>query len=104
MTTEFLVVLAVDMPLVTAGHLHQLCCLATPGTGMVPLIEGRAEPLCAIYPREAGPIFEEALPDETFSLQPIIKKLVSLKMLREMPVAGDARECYRSLNEPSDLD
>ena len=101
--TDHLLVLAIDMPFMAVKHLRQLCDLATPGTGVVPMIEGKAEPLCAIYPKKARPIFLEGLHGEEFSLQPLIRKLIALNILREMPVSEDAREFYRNINEPRDL-
>ena len=59
--TEHLLVLAVDMPFMTTEHLCSLCHLATDGTGVIPMIDGKAEPLCAIYPKETRTTVEQAL-------------------------------------------
>lgn len=101
--TEHLLALAVDMPFMTTEHLRELCSAATPGTGVIPMFEGSAEPLAAIYPVEARSVFLEALNGDNFSLQPIVGKLIALKLLRVMPVSGRARKLYRSVNEPSDV-
>jgi molybdopterin-guanine dinucleotide biosynthesis protein A len=102
--TDHLIALAVDMPFMPAEHLRHLCGLAVTGVGVIPMIDGNAEPLCAIYPREAREVFQEAMQGENFSLQPIVRKLVALNMLMEMPVPDSEREFYRSINEPQDLD
>jgi molybdopterin-guanine dinucleotide biosynthesis protein A len=102
--TEYLLALAVDMPFMTNEHLRLLCSLATDGIGVIPMIDGNAEPLGAIYPNESRPVFLEALESNNFSLQPIVGKLVALNMLRVMPVSGPAREFYKNINEPGDLD
>jgi molybdenum cofactor guanylyltransferase len=104
METDHLLVLAIDMPFMTTEHLRHLCSLTMNGSGVVPLIEGNAEPLAAIYPKEARAVFCEALQGDNFSLQPIVRKLVALNMLLEIPISGPARELYRNINAPQDLD
>jgi molybdopterin-guanine dinucleotide biosynthesis protein A len=104
METEHLLALAVDMPFMTTEHLRLLCDLATDGVGVIPMIDGDAEPLGAIYPNESRAVFLEALESNNFSLQPIVGKLVALNMLRVMPVSGSACRLYQSINEPGDLD
>jgi molybdopterin-guanine dinucleotide biosynthesis protein A len=104
METDHLLALAIDTPLMTAEHLRHLCSFTSRGTGVVPLIDGNAEPLTAIYPREALATFRDALNSDNFSLQPIVRKLVDLNMLLEIPISGPAREFYRNMNEPQDLD
>lgn len=102
--TDHLLALAIDMPFMTTEQLRLLCNLVTTEAGVVPMIDGNAEPLAAIYPKESRAIFLEALQSENFSLQPIVRKLIDLNLLKEMPIAGPAREFYKNVNEPSDLD
>jgi molybdopterin-guanine dinucleotide biosynthesis protein A len=102
--TDHLLVLAIDMPFMTTEQLRLLCNLVTDDIGVLPMIDGNAEPLAAIYPKKAGAIFSEALQSEKFSLQPIVRKLINLDLLKEMPIAGPAREFYRNVNEPCDVD
>jgi molybdopterin-guanine dinucleotide biosynthesis protein A len=104
METDHLLVLAIDMPFMTAEHLRHLCGFTTNGSGVVPLIEGNVEPLAAIYPKEAGAVFCEALQGDNFSLQPIVRKLIARNMLLEIPISGPARELYRNINAPQDFD
>ncbi len=102
--TDHLLALAIDMPFMTTEHLRLLCSLATDGMGVIPMIDGKAEPLSAIYPKEAREAFQEALQSGNYSLQPIVRKLIALSMLRALSVAGPARELYRNINELQDLD
>src|SRR5439155_21631600 len=101
--TDHLIAVAVDMPFMTTEHLRHLCGLAVKGAGVIPMSDENAEPLGAIYPKEARAVFLEALPGDNVSLQPIVQKLIALHMLREMPVVGADREFYRSINEPQDM-
>ncbi|HEX7516565.1 MAG TPA: molybdenum cofactor guanylyltransferase [Chthoniobacterales bacterium] len=103
METDHLLAVAIDLPFMTAEHLRHLCGLTTNGSGGVPLIEVNAEPLAAIYPKEARAVFRDALQSDNFSLQPIVRKLVTLNMLLEIPISGSAREFYRNINSPQDF-
>ena len=102
--TDHLLALAVDMPFMTSEHLELLCGLAANGTGVIPMFDEKAEPLAAVYPKEAGAIFLEALQSENFSLQPIVRTLIDLDLLKEMPVSGPTRDFYKNINEPRDAD
>lgn len=101
--TDHLLAMAIDMPFMTTEHLRVLSGLARAKEGVIPMIDGRAESLCAIYPKQAGATMMQALEGSDFSLQAVARKLVALNMMREMPVPGPARELYKSVNEPQDL-
>jgi molybdopterin-guanine dinucleotide biosynthesis protein A len=103
MQTSHLVVLAVDMPFVTREQLEFLCREATEGCGVVPIIREQAEPLAAIYPREAAPDFVSALAGPDLSLQPLVRKLVAAGKVRAFPVPQEDERFYRSINTPADL-
>jgi len=64
-----LLVLAIDLPRISAEHLRKLCDLARPGSGVIPLNGDYFEPLCAIYPVEAGASAQAALISDDVSLQ-----------------------------------
>ena len=102
--TDHLLVLAVDMPFMTTEHLRSLCSSVTNGVGVMPMINGKAEPLCAIYPKEARKTVEQALDGNDFSLQAAAKKLVALDILELKPISGPEQEFYKSVNEPRDLE
>ena len=103
MRTSHLLVLAVDMPFMTAEELGSLLERATTGCGVVPTIAHRAEPLAAIYPAEAATDFQAALSDSVFSLQPLLRKLAATGKITLWPVTKEAAHFYRSVNEPCDL-
>jgi molybdopterin-guanine dinucleotide biosynthesis protein A len=103
MQTSHLLVLAVDMPFVTRDQLQFLCSQATDGCGVVPVIGERAEPLAAVYPREAAAEFVAALAGNDFSLQRLIRQLVATGRMRTFPVPVEEEHLYFSLNEPGDI-
>ena len=102
-TADHLLALAIDMPFMTKAYLRRLCEQVRTGQGIVPVIENRAEPLAAIYPREAEDEFSHALSGNDFSLQPLIRRLIGLGKLRPVEVTADEAPFLRNLNEPKDL-
>ena len=103
MKTSHLVALAVDMPFMTSEQMRATWGLATLGSGVLPMIGDRAEPLAAIYPREAGGDFATALASDDFSLQRLGRSLVQLDKLRIFEVPQGDERLYRSVNEPADF-
>ncbi len=104
METSHLAVLAVDMPFMTSGQMQTLWGLVTSGCGVLPMIGDRAEPLAAIYPREAGDELAAALLcDDNYSLQRLTRSLVLAAKLRVLPLSREEDRLYRSVNDPSDL-
>lgn len=102
--TEHVIALAVDMPFMTVEQLRLLFYSAAPDIGTIPMINGQAEPLSAIYPATARREFSRALQGADFSLQPVVRRLIASGFLREFPVRPEMRSLYRSINELSDLD
>jgi molybdopterin-guanine dinucleotide biosynthesis protein A len=101
--TTHVVVLAVDMPFMTAGELRRLLELITEGCGVVPIIGERAEPLAAIYPAEAAVDFQSALTGSDFSLQSVVRTLAEAGLVTVRPVPEQSVNLYRSVNESSDF-
>ena len=102
-TTNHLLALAIDMPFMSENYLLSLCEKIEPGRGIVPLIENRAEPLAAIYPREARDDVRGALCGSDFSLQSLVGKLVATNKLEPIQVSEEEKAFFRNLNEPADL-
>ena len=103
MQTSHLVALAIDMPFIQSEQIAVLWRLATIGCGVLPMIGDRAEPLAAIYPREAAGDFSAALAGRDFSLQRLSRTLVQNGKLSVFQVPARDAELYQSLNKPADL-
>jgi molybdopterin-guanine dinucleotide biosynthesis protein A len=103
METDRLLVLAVDMPFITSSHLKKVCDCAKPGVGAVPVVNGKMEPLAAVYPKRARSIFAQAVNGTNYSLQQLLPRLARLEFVREIPIVGSADHFYRSINYPADL-
>lgn len=103
MHTAHLIALAIDMPFMSEQYLKFLCDQIEPGTGVVPTIDNRAEPLAAIYPREADADFRSALAGTDFSLQSVVRRLVESGKLREVRVKEHEIKLFLNVNELSDV-
>jgi molybdopterin-guanine dinucleotide biosynthesis protein A len=103
METTHLLALAVDLPLMTAGHLKKLLSLAQPGRGVVPAKENLHEPLCAIYPKESERLICNHLAGGGASLQPLIDRLAGENLVTLLPVSKNSGAVYDNLNTPQDF-
>jgi molybdopterin-guanine dinucleotide biosynthesis protein A len=102
--TNHLLVLAIDMPFMTENYLRAICDAIEPGRGVVAKVDNRAEPLAAVYPREAEIDFRTALAGTDFSLQSIVRHLVRSGKLLEISVMEQERPLFRNVNNVSDVD
>jgi len=98
-----LVVLAIDMPRMTAEHLLKLLNRVQPGRGLIPMNGNYFEPTCAIYSRSAAPFAAEALAKPGASLQRFCRKLVAENVADAYPVKPEERPFYYNLNHPEDF-
>lgn len=103
MRTAHLLALAIDMPFMTENFLRFLCEHIEPGRGVLPTIENRAEPLAAVYPREAENDFCNALAGADFSLQSLVRRLIAGGKLRQVPITEQEQKFFLNVNEPADL-
>jgi molybdopterin-guanine dinucleotide biosynthesis protein A len=102
-STHHLLALAIDMPWMSNEYLKSLCAQIEPGRGVVPRVGDRAEPLAAIYPREAMDEIRDALAGTDFSLQSLIGDLITAGKMREITVTEQQRNLFRNVNERADL-
>ena len=103
-STDHLLALAIDLPLMTENYLRVIYNLIEPGRGVLPMIDTRAEPLVAIYPKSTAADFMTALSGSDFSLQSLTKKLVQAGKLSPVNVLQEERNLFRNLNKLSDFD
>jgi molybdenum cofactor guanylyltransferase len=103
MNTSHLLALAIDMPSMSSKYLEFLCAQVEPGRGLVPKMVDRAEPLAAIYPREAAIEVRSALAGADYSLQTVVGDLVENGKLRELLVTAEDKRLFMNVNALSDL-
>jgi molybdenum cofactor guanylyltransferase len=102
--TDHLLALAIDMPLMTEDYLCSLRKLTVPGSGVLPMIGDRAEPLAAIYPKAARIDLLAALSGSDFSLQSLTRKLVEAGKLSLVNVSKEEKNFFRNFNNLGDFD
>lgn len=100
--TSHLLILAVDMPHMTAEHLRKLVNCSQPGCGVIPVCDDSMEPLGAVYPVEAILAVRTSIPDN-FSLNRLNETLIKDGLMRKFPVAGSERPLYHNVNSPADI-
>ena len=103
MRAGHLLALAIDMPFMSQTYLRYLYNQIEATVGVLPKIDNRAEPLAAIYPREAIVDFRSALAGADFSLQTLVCDLIEAGKLREIPVTEQEKKLFLNVNELSDL-
>ena len=103
MGTTHLLALAVDMPWMSSKYLEFLCAQVGPESGVLPKIGDRAEPLAAIYPRQAAIEIGRALAGSDFSMQSVTFDLVAVGKLRIVLVTQQEEKFFRNTNKLSDL-
>jgi molybdenum cofactor guanylyltransferase len=103
MSTSHLLALAIDIPWMSTKYLESLYTHIQPCRGVVPRIGARAEPLAAIYPREAAIEIRNALRGPDFSLQSLTGDLLAAGKLREVSVSEPDVKLFKNVNVPADL-
>lgn len=99
--TDGVMVLAVDMPFVTAEFLKALLQASASG-GVIPLTQRGYEPLAAFYPKAALPLAQNLLHSADRSLQNFARQLIEAGLgVPHHLTAGD-EPMFRSLNSPDD--
>ena len=107
-TSPRVVVLAVDLPEMTAGFLRGLLGAQGGGkdeeSGIVPqTADGFFEGLAAVYPRVGLAVAERQLEGNDRSLQTFVRELVRSGLVTARPVAVEEAGLFANWNRPEDL-
>ena len=101
--SEWVAVLAVDLPLIEPAWFRKLRRLCRPGSGAVVQTSDGFEPLAAIYPIAALPVVARRLEAGEFALQGLLAELVRRGlMLAVSPGRGQVGQ-VENWNEPGDV-
>jgi molybdopterin-guanine dinucleotide biosynthesis protein A len=103
---ELNLIVAVDMPLITAELLQFLIAQAraSPATICVPEIDGRLQPLCAIYRREFSSVAQAALKAQENKIGRLLKPERTYVVKKDiLTQAGFSVNMFTNLNSPDDL-
>lgn len=105
MRSPLLVVLAVDLPRMTAAFLRELLAESLENRGTVPRhgTSGFYEPLAAVYPARSSPLAEAQLASGDWSLQSFVRVAVAAGQLRDRPLQPPAETGrFVNWNTPAD--
>jgi molybdopterin-guanine dinucleotide biosynthesis protein A len=105
------VALAWDMPFVPAALIGELAArLGQPGgrsvSAVIPVVQGRPEPLCAAYDQSAAPLIAEAVKAGVLKNSDVIAQLPNVVTLEEPELQrfGDPEVMFFNVNTPADLE
>ena len=102
-TQPWLIVLAIDLPAMTAEYLQQLMAQVVAGRGVVPAWgKGPSEPLCAIYPQAARKLAAERLERRQLKMHEFVGTLERAKLVARVPIAKKHAALFDNWNEPAD--
>jgi molybdopterin-guanine dinucleotide biosynthesis protein A len=99
----WLLVIAVDLPHLTSPYLEKLIASGAGPSGAVPSGNDGYEPLVALYPKSLLPVFERALAEGRFSLQPLLRTAVADGSLRSLAIEPSERTQFVNWNAPEDI-
>ncbi len=104
MSTDLLVVLAVDLPRINMEFLAGMLARSSPTSGAVARGENFFEPLAAVYPRRLVRLAQDHLACGRYALQDFVRAAVAENALQVVPLIGSEQLIFQNLNSPSDLE
>jgi molybdopterin-guanine dinucleotide biosynthesis protein A len=103
-TMPLVIVLAVDLPFMSADFLSRLIhCAGESGAGVVPRAGEWFEPLVAIYSRRCLSLVQQHLQSEDRSMQAFVRKALSANLITVLDIPAADCALFRNLNTPGDL-
>jgi molybdopterin-guanine dinucleotide biosynthesis protein A len=105
--TQLNLMLAVDLPFVTAKFLEYLVLRARESGAMVtlPRADGGLQPLCGVYQRGFVDVAEQSLRDGRNKIDSLFKRVETCVIAEdELLRAGFSIEMFRNLNTPQELE
>jgi len=102
-TTPLVLVLAVDLPGITAAFLRKLAAHCDPLTGAVPELRGELEPLAAIYPKRCHVIARDCLLTFRHAARDFAEVCRREHAVRTFEVSGTDARCFANWNSPADV-
>jgi molybdopterin-guanine dinucleotide biosynthesis protein A len=103
-TAPLVLVLAVDLPGITAAFLRKLAAHCDPLTGAVPKLKGELEPLAAIYPKRCHFVVRDCLLKCRRAARDFADACLRERAVRTLAVSGADAMCFHNCNSPADLD
>jgi molybdopterin-guanine dinucleotide biosynthesis protein A len=102
-TTDLVVVLAVDLPRMTAAYLKKLVRQSTSVRGAVPERAGDFEPLAAVYPAMLRELAADRLRQGRYAMQDFVREALRRELVEAVPVKDADAAKFTNINSPEDL-
>ncbi len=98
-----LLVLAVDLPRMSTACLRKLLGHCDRLTGVVPRLNGRFEPLVAVYPKRCHAFAFAAISRGQHAVQDFVRACLTERAIRAVPVSQADAGCFANCNTPAEL-
>jgi molybdopterin-guanine dinucleotide biosynthesis protein A len=102
-TSSLLLVLAVDLPAVSAEFLQRLAAVAAENFGVIPRLSGQIEPLAAIYPKSSLALVEARLRHQQNSVMAFAAQCVQSSLARWLELSVAEAHHFTNWNTPADF-
>lgn len=102
-SSPLLLVLAVDLPRMTPKFLGKLLARCDRLTGVVPELDGRLEPLAAIYPKRCHAFAVEVIARPRRAARDFAATCLAERAVQTVPVAAADAVCFANWNSPADF-
>lgn len=102
-SSALLLVLAVDLPAMNPPFLNKLIAQCDPSTGVVPKLDGRLEPLTAIYPKRCHLIVSDCLAQSRLAVREFAERCLEENAVRLLEVDPADAGCFSNWNTPEDV-
>ena len=102
--TSHLVVLAIDLPNMTADFLRGLLVECTEEQGIVPCSPAGFEPLAAVYPADCAALAMHLLRRGEYSMQQFVQLAIAQGRMCPREIAPNESELFLNLNTPADYE
>ena len=103
-STPWVCVLAVDLPHLELQFLQELLSRITSTAGVIPVVEGRLEPLAAVYPRQAHALVEEHIARKRLAVQEVVRTGLSEGWMRPWVLHEAQARMLANWNCPEDVE
>jgi molybdenum cofactor guanylyltransferase len=101
--SPWLLVLAVDLPQMTAQFIRKLIGQCGSQTGVVPEVQGHLEPLAAVYPKQCHATVTQLIAQRRYSARGFAEACMEEKLVRKFSVSSQDAACFLNCNTPDDL-
>jgi molybdenum cofactor guanylyltransferase len=102
-SSPLLLVLAVDLPRMTALPLRRLLVCCTETRGAIPRFNHQPEPLAAVYPQSALQVVRELLDHGRYAARSFAERCAEFDLAAFIDLPEEQSACFENWNAPADV-